>query len=123
MHGIQLLYLYKSAGNNGDDSSKYSIQKGYSNIITLETAGNNSILYKPGGTKWRPTAVFDTQCKICDMAGGVAEWSTETSSYNSSYCVERGGSTNANYGFSATRNVYGPSIAANFTGFRLILYL
>lgn len=125
MHGIQQQYLYKSAGNNGDDSGKYSIQRGYSAISTSErkTAGNNKLRYQPGGKTARTTAIFDTQCKICDMAGNVYEWTTETSSNTSFPCVTRGGHYDDTTVYAANRS---GSITANSRsnlGFRPLLYL
>ena len=125
-----ILFIQK-CGNNGDDSSKYSIQRGYSAISTSEraTAGNNKLAYQPGGTAARETAIFDTQCKICDMAGNVREWTTETYSNTSYPCVGRGGAYNdpallpITLGFTALRSFYYTTDAYDSLGFRPLLYL
>ena len=87
-----ILFIQK-CGNNGEDSSKYSIQRGYSAINTSarQLTGENKLQYQPGGTTARSIAIFDTQCKICDMAGNIYEWTTETYSSTSHPCVYRGG--------------------------------
>ena len=120
-----ILFIQK-CGNNGEDSSKYSIQRGYSALNTNEsqTAGNNKLAYQPGGTTERETAIFDTQCKICDMAGNVSEWTTERSSGTNGSYTDRGGSYDFTVGYTTIRK-RDTSDGCCFPeiGFRPILYL
>ena len=119
-----ILFIQK-CGNNGDDSSKYSIQRGYSAINTSakQLTGENKLQYQPGGEIARSTAIFDTQCKICDMAGNIYEWTTETDSITSYPCVFRGDSYYRTSCYTANRDGNRTSYSDSSVGFRPLLYL
>ncbi len=119
------IVFIQKCGNNGEDSSKYSIQRGYSAINTSarQLTGENKLQYQPGGTTARSIAIFDTQCKICDMAGNIYEWTTETFSATSFPCVSRGGYYDDTYLYTATRNESDTISADYHIGFRPLLYL
>ena len=124
-----ILYIQK-CGNNGNDSSKYSIQRGNSAISTSarQLTGGNKLAYEPGGTTTRETAIFDTQCNIFDMAGNVREWSTESINGSSARCSSRGGlytstgTTCKRDEFDLSYTYYNTTQMYFIVGFRVILY-
>ncbi len=61
------------------------------------------------------------QCGICDMAGNVKEWNTETDSFGDG-CVCRGGRYTGNY--TSYRDSYSSNTTGAYDiGFRIVLYL
>ena len=119
-----LIFIQK-CGKYGVDSSKYPIQRGYSAINTggPQIAGNNKLKYEPGGTTERETPKIDVQCNIYDMAGNVAEWTTETHHHTSNPSVKRGSHYANSYHGPEVRGLYTKNSSSNEIGFRPILYL
>lgn len=129
------IVFIQKCGNNGNDSSKYSIQNGYSSINSSapQSTGTNKLKYTAeyNSNTLRDTPIEDTQCKIYDMAGNVYEWSTETSSKTISdewgtlnyACVCRGSSCGGTSECTDLRNWMHTSRVSSIFGFRPILYL
>ncbi len=66
----------------------------------------------------------DVKCNIYDMAGNTLEWSTETQTDDTYYCVSRGGVYNTTGKYVEYRSYQGSATSAyNDLSFRLIVYL
>ena len=91
----------EKCGTNGDYANKTDGNG------TLKISGNNS----------------DEQCKICDMAGNVGEWTTETHAYIAPPCVGRGSNYKSTYEIATGRGFGDTSDAWENVGFRPLLYL
>ena len=119
-----ILYI-QTLGVNGNDSSKYSAQRGYSAIGGVQKTGTNTLKYVVASkTTVRETPIIDKQCNIYDMAGNVPEWTTETESSSSvNPCICRGGIYNEYKnrctGYRSNNATYDSGI---YCGFRVILY-
>ena len=69
------------------------------------------------------TGTEDVICNVYDMASNCYEWTTETYSYASSPCVNRGGYYNNSIYYTAGRNVSSTSNSNDYNAFRPLLYL
>ena len=96
------------------NSASYSRTKGKSTTGKIAKTGTNLL---------NETNLKDEQCNIYDMAGNVAEWTTETLPNNSwGPCTKRSGSFDSNS--YTTYRIYGTiSHHGNSLGFRPILYI
>lgn len=66
----------------------------------------------------------DVKCNIYDMAGNTLEWSTETQTDDTYYCVSRGGVYNTTGKYVEYRSYQGSATSAyNDLSFRLIVYI
>lgn len=66
----------------------------------------------------------DVKCNIYDMAGNTLEWSTETQTDDTYYCVSRGGVYNTTGKYVEYRSYQGSATSAyNDLSFRLIAYI
>ena len=73
-----IYYIQECSGD-----TDYARQSGESKTSEIGKTGENIL----NSTKAR-----DQRCNICDMAGNIQEWSTETSTYEGDHsCVPRGG--------------------------------
>ena len=98
---------------NCGTNKKYSVQ----------TSLNRSLL-QTGTNALSETKKIDKQCNVYDMASNVGEWTTETSTSNSSYpCVRRGGDYDDISDITSNRNGSSTSNSSNSKGFRPLLYL
>ena len=66
----------------------------------------------------------DILCKIYDISSKCYEWTTESSSYNGTPCVYRGGAYNSGTAYAGDHNMAAPTNASGATiSFRPIIYL
>ena len=101
--------FFQNCGTN----PKYSRQGRGENITLLQTGTNT----------FTEINKIDIQCNVYDMAGNVAEWTTETSSYLDNPCVPRGGFYDSKDYHMSHRYSNNTSISYAIIGFRPILYL
>ncbi len=100
-------------------------------IVYIQQAGNDNYANQSGRSINSSLANTGTNgdevCKINDMASNVREWTTEYSSYayssNAYPCVIRGGYYYNSRSYTAYRNHVIATIAGDYVGFRLSLYL
>ena len=102
-----IVFIQKCGTNN-----KYSRQNSL-NTALLQT-GTNSLT---------DTSKIDVQCNIYDMASNIEEWTTETSSFSSNPCVDRGGYYNRSGIYTSSRYPSLTSDSYDGIGFRPLLYL
>ena len=82
----------------------------------------NTSLAQTGTNSLTDTSKVDVQCNIYDMASNIREWTTETSDYTGSPCVNRGGGYSSSNDTSY-RNHDWDSYNLDSIGFRPLLYL
>ena len=117
------IVFIQKCGNNGEDSSKYSKQCGYSETGNITTTGTSKLKYVVNSTSIiRTTKILDSQCKIFDMAGNVWEWTTETCSKSGKSGVHRGGVYGNPLSYPDFRDYYSPTSTDELFGFRPVLY-
>lgn len=101
---------------SGDEN--YSMQIGNNTKNSLQKCGESILKKVDFGDESQ-----DVRCNVYDMAGNTYEWTTETSSYDNSPCVSRGGRYDDNSVF--TVGYYADTTTYNYvaSSFRPILYL
>ena len=83
----------------------------------------NTALLQTGTNSLTDTSKIDVQCNIYDMASNIEEWTTETSSFSSNPCVDRGGYYNRSGIYTSSRYPSLTSDSYDGIGFRPLLYL
>ena len=83
----------------------------------------NTSLLQTGTNSLTDTSKIDVQCNIYDMASNIEEWTTETSSFSSNPCVDRGGYYNRSGIYTSSRYPSLTSDSYDGIGFRPLLYL
>lgn len=119
-----IVYIQK-CGNKGEDSLKYSIQRGGRVNVPypyyLASTGNNTLKMKIGVYEERTEEIPDEYCNIYSMSGSVEEYGTTTCTKEGKPITFYGGDFFYNY-YTSARREYEISDGGSAIGFRPILY-
>ena len=97
-------------------------------IVYIQAMGNENYANTNGNTTLKNTgSTGDEKCKIFDMAGNTAEWTTEYSTYTDSSgafpCTDRGGMYSNSYPYTSYRSSFSATISGGSVSFRPLLYV
>ena len=96
----------------------YSTQIGENTETDLQKVGESILANVDSGDESK-----DVRCNIYDMAGNTMEFTTETYSYTSSPCVNRGGNYDDSIYYTSSRSDFSTSFSNDVIACRPTLYL